>query len=72
MDFNQFTYFGIRSALRRAGFAKVYDRFDLIEPGEMIRRHPARLLAAHALRAAPPLRVLPRIFDRGTTWAAVK
>jgi SAM-dependent methyltransferase len=72
IDFNQFTYFGIRRALRRAGFEQVYDRFDLIRPEEIVRRHPARVLAARLLRSVPPLRTLPRIFDRGTSWVALK
>jgi ubiquinone/menaquinone biosynthesis C-methylase UbiE len=72
IDFNQFTYFGIRRALRHAGFAHVYDRFDFLEPDDVVRRTPARLAAAHALRSVPPFRTLARIIDHGTCFVGVK
>ena len=72
IDFNQFTYFGIRRALRRAGFTQVYDRFELLRPEKIVRRHLGRVVAAHLLHRVPALRTLPRVFDRGTSWVAVK
>jgi ubiquinone/menaquinone biosynthesis C-methylase UbiE len=72
MDFNQFTYFSIKRALRRAGFAHVYDKFDFLKPEDVVRRTWWRLSAARALRAIPPLRTAARIIDHGTSFVGVK
>jgi SAM-dependent methyltransferase len=72
IDFNQFTYFGIRRALRRAGFKRVYDKFDSLEPSDVVRRTRWRLLAASVLRVAPPARVVARVIDSGTYFVGVR
>jgi SAM-dependent methyltransferase len=33
-DWNEFTYVGLRRALRRAGFSEVYDRLDVVRPAD--------------------------------------
>jgi SAM-dependent methyltransferase len=72
IDFNQFTYFGLRRDLLRAGFTDVYDKFDFLEPDDVARRTPLRLLAANLLRIIPPLRLPARVVDSGTCFIAVK
>jgi ubiquinone/menaquinone biosynthesis C-methylase UbiE len=72
IDFNQFTYFSIRRALQDAGFEQVYDKFDFLEPSDVVRRTRWRLLAARALRAVPPTRAVARIIDSGTCFVGVK
>ena len=72
IDFNQFTYCGLRRALRRAGFSGVYDKFEFLEPEDVVRRTPVRILAAHILRAVPQLRFVARVIDSGTCFIAIK
>jgi SAM-dependent methyltransferase len=72
IDFNQFTYFGLRRALRQAGFSRVYDKFQFLQPEDVVRPTRWRILAARALRAAPPLRIAARVVDSGTCFIAIK
>jgi SAM-dependent methyltransferase len=72
IDFNQFTYFGLRRALYRAGFSRVFDKFQFLAPNDVVRRTPRTLLVARLLHAIPPLRFPARIFDGGTCLIAVK
>jgi SAM-dependent methyltransferase len=63
VDFNQFTYWGLRREFRRIGFSQVLDRFQLISPNSTLKR---------ALLAIGPLRPLLRTFDYGTSFVCVK
>src|SRR5436305_670683 len=51
MDFNQFTYRGLRRDFRAVGFRQVLDRVELGRPAG------AKGTAASAFRAIPPLRM---------------
>ena len=69
IDFNQFTYPGLRKALRRAGFSRVIDRIDLAEKD---RFPPHVRFLIEAARAFPPLRHLLLTFSRATLFVCIK
>jgi 2-polyprenyl-6-hydroxyphenyl methylase/3-demethylubiquinone-9 3-methyltransferase len=68
-DWNQFTYWGLRRALRQAGFSGVYDRFDLLDPSE--KTGWKRLLII-GYKRWPPLKWPLLIFDFNTGFCCVK
>jgi 2-polyprenyl-3-methyl-5-hydroxy-6-metoxy-1,4-benzoquinol methylase len=70
MDFNQFTYWGLKRDLRQAGFVRVLDRIDLADPQG--HEQPGRRALVTAVKTMPPLRMLARIFESGNTVIAVK
>lgn len=61
IDFNQFTYWGLRRFFRKVGFSKVYDLVDLREPQQLMRQNVVRCSALKILKKVPLLKhaVLP-------------
>ena len=65
---NWFSFYGLRSWLRRQG-VECYDRFDLADTGSMSR---IKRLVISAVRAIPPLRFLGHVAQAGTIVFGVK
>jgi SAM-dependent methyltransferase len=72
MDFNQFTYPGLRRTLKRIGFSRVVDIYDLLEVEDL--NHPTRLrtTAMRAYKRFRPLKWLITTFSDGTYFYCVK
>jgi SAM-dependent methyltransferase len=69
LDWNQFTYWGLRRELRRVGFSEVYDRFDLLRPSDKTGAKRALIASYKRVPAAKwPL----LLFDFGTAFCCVK
>jgi SAM-dependent methyltransferase len=72
IDFNQFTYWGLRRDFRRLGYTRILDRVDLLEPDELRESRSGKQLAVRAVKAMPPLTALARAFAGGNTFLCVK
>jgi ubiquinone/menaquinone biosynthesis C-methylase UbiE len=72
MDANQFTYPGLRRALRQAGFSRVIDIYDLLDVEDLNNPTPLRVTAMRAYKRFPPLKALVTTFADGTYFYAVK
>jgi ubiquinone/menaquinone biosynthesis C-methylase UbiE len=70
IDFNQFTYVGLRRAFRRAGFSEVHDLIDVISGDERTRGLKAAVAAT--CRALPPVRHSFLLFYPATTFICRK
>jgi SAM-dependent methyltransferase len=72
MDFNQFTYPGLRRTLKRVGFSRVIDIYDLLEVEDL--NHPTRLrtTAMRAYKRLRPLKWLITTFSDGAYFYCVK
>lgn len=64
-----FTPWKARRMLRKAGFSRVYDRWDLRLPSEGGRSYQ---LALHAIRHVPGARIIADVIVAGCSYAAVK
>jgi SAM-dependent methyltransferase len=72
MDFNQFTYWGLRRHLSSLGFSRVLDRVDFLDPDDSADRPLPRNLALRAAKALPPARLVARVFASGNSFICVK
>jgi SAM-dependent methyltransferase len=72
MDFNQFTYPGLRCELKRSGFRQVIDIFDLLDVEDLNRPSRPRVAAMKAYKRVPPLKALLTTFASGTYYFCVK
>ena len=72
MDFNQFTYPGLRRTLREVGFAQVVDIYDLLDVGDLNHPTIARRTAMRAYKRFRPLKHLITTFSDGTYFYCVK
>jgi 2-polyprenyl-3-methyl-5-hydroxy-6-metoxy-1,4-benzoquinol methylase len=69
IDFNQFTYFGLRRAFRQIGFKTIYDRVDIADVDRMAGWKRRIMLAARGNRL---LRTVMLFFMEATTFVCVK
>jgi len=72
MDFNQFTYWGLRRELHEAGFRRVWDRVDLADPGHLLARTPQKRLAVRAIKKVGLLKLAARTFASGNMMVGAK
>ena len=72
MDFNQFTYPGLRRTLKRVGFSRVVDIYDLLEVEDLNRPTRLRATAMRTYKRFPPLKWLLTTFSDGTYFYCVK
>jgi hypothetical protein len=72
IDFNQFTYPGLRRTLKRVGFSRVVDIFDLLEVEDLNRPTFARRTVMRAYKRFRPLKWLLTTFSDGTYFYCVK
>lgn len=72
IDFNQFTYWGLRRDLHRAGFSRVVDLVELADPGQLRAPSVKKRLAIRAIKKLPPLRLAVHTFFSGNLVVAVK
>ena len=68
-DWNEFTYHGLRRALRRAGFTKIYDRLDVVWPAD---KTGWKRQVVGAYQRVPMLKWPLLTFDFGVGLFAVK
>jgi 2-polyprenyl-6-hydroxyphenyl methylase/3-demethylubiquinone-9 3-methyltransferase len=66
--FHWFTFYGLRSALRKRGYQRFLDRFDI---AAQIRRTGLKRLILTGARTIPGLRLLGQIASSGTVIAAI-
>ena len=69
IDFNQFTYRQLRREFRKAGFSRVLDRLQLVEPE---RFSGLKRTVLSASRTNPLLRVPILLFCDATTFVCIK
>src|SRR3954451_24344026 len=72
MDFNQFTYPGLRRTLERTGFSRVLDLYELLDVEDLNNPTPLRKAAMRAYKRSPPLKWLLTTFSAGTYFYCVK
>lgn len=72
MDFNQFTYRGLRRTLADVGFSRVLDIYELLEVGDLNRATLLRTTTMRVYKRFPPLRWLLTNFSDGTYIYCVK
>jgi SAM-dependent methyltransferase len=72
IDFNQFTYWGLRRHFRRLGFSRACDRMDYVDPHDGVSRPTKHVLALRAAKSFPPLRFAYRVFASGNAFICVK
>jgi 2-polyprenyl-3-methyl-5-hydroxy-6-metoxy-1,4-benzoquinol methylase len=70
IDFNQFTYPGLRREFRRIGFSRIDDRFDRLRADEL--SHPLKRMAHNAFKMLPPAKALALTLSRCTVFVCVK
>lgn len=72
IDFNQFTYYGLRRFFTETGFSRVLDVYDVFDPDDL--HHPMiwKRIALKALGPVPPLRALSLAFAGVTIFVCVK
>jgi SAM-dependent methyltransferase len=72
IDFHQFTYRTLRRALAAAGFARVYDAADLLDPERL--NHPAwwKTVLVRAMRRSPIVKHVMLTFWPSTEVVAIK
>ncbi len=69
IDFNQFTYQGLRRALRQAGFRRIHDRLDVADVNGFA---PWKKAAVKVVRRTWPLRELVLTFCDATLFVCYK
>jgi hypothetical protein len=72
IDFNQFTYPVLRSCFREAGFSRVLDLVDVLDPKSLRSPAPWKRALLHTLRGFPPARHLALTFAPSTTFVCIK
>ena len=72
MDFNQFTYPGLRRTLRQVGFSRVVDIYDLLDVEDLNRPTRLRTTAMRTYKRFPPIKWLLTTFSDGTYFYCVK
>jgi ubiquinone/menaquinone biosynthesis C-methylase UbiE len=72
MDANQFTYPGLRRTLKRTGFSKVLDIYELLDVEDLNHPTPLRRTVMRAYKRFPPLKWLITTFADGTHFYCVK
>jgi SAM-dependent methyltransferase len=72
IDFNQFTYQGLRRFFKQTGFSTVMDPFDIFDPNTLHDPRPWKRIALRTLRRIPPLRHLALVFAPGTCFICIK
>lgn len=72
IDFNQFTYWGLRRQFLRLGFSRVLDRLEYVDPHDGAARPISRALALRTLKVLPPVRTVYRAFASGNAFICVK
>ena len=72
IDFNQFTYWGLRRDLRRAGFGRIVDRIELADPDQLSAPTVTKRFAVRVLQKTPPLKLVVHTFGTGNSMVAVK
>jgi SAM-dependent methyltransferase len=72
IDFNQFTYWGLKRHLDSLGFERVMDQFDFVESDMLAVPTPGKKLLLTASKRLPPVRAAGRLFAPGNCFAAIK
>jgi SAM-dependent methyltransferase len=72
IDFNQFTYWGLRRQFRVLGFSRVLDRVEYLDTCDRTARSATRNLTLRALKVLPPVRTGYRVFARGNAFICLK
>jgi SAM-dependent methyltransferase len=71
-DFNQFTYPGLRRALRRVGFSEIVDLFELLTVEDLVHSTLLKRAALGAMIRVPALKHAARTLYSGTHFFCVK
>jgi len=69
IDFNQFTYPGLRRAFRQAGFSKSYDRVQVMD---LSRFSGLKRTAGQILKTIPPIKGTFLLFSGATLFVCIK
>jgi len=69
IDFNQFTYHGLRKVFEQVGFSEIHDVFDLIDTSN---KTGWKLKLIHQARKHPLLRQFVLTFMEATTFVCIK
>ena len=72
IDFNQFTYAGLRREFREIGFSRVVDQYDFIDVGDLAQPTPWKRAIVRSYQRVGPLKELVRVFSTGTCFICVK
>lgn len=72
IDFHQFTYPMLRRGLKEAGFARVYDMADLLDPERLNQPTAWKVALIRAMRRSPIVRHVMLTFWPGTELVAIK
>ncbi|MGH9662792.1 MAG: methyltransferase domain-containing protein [Bryobacteraceae bacterium] len=69
IDFNQFTYPGLRRVFRKTGFSRIYDRVQVMDSS---RFSGLKRIAAGVLKTVPPVKGAYLLFTDATLFVCIK
>jgi SAM-dependent methyltransferase len=69
IDFNQFTYPGLRRAFRKAGFSRIYDRVQVMD---IARFSGLKQAAGRILKTVPPIKGTYLLLTGDTVFVCIK
>ena len=72
IDFNQFTFSGLRRAFRKIGYSEIYDRLDLFSMGAAQDTQSPKASLLRFANNLPPLKHLVLLFAYGTQFVCIK
>ena len=72
IDFNQFTYFGLRRHFKQLGFSQILDLVDALDPNYLNNPTVTKKAVLRVLKAVRPLKHLVLFFSSGTLFICVK
>lgn len=72
IDFNQFTYWGLRRHLNSLGYREVLDRFDFLDSEYIADPKPWKPVALAACKRVRPIRAAARLFAGGNGLICLK
>lgn len=72
LDFNQFTYWGLRRLFRQIGFSLVADQVDFMEVTDLIEPKVYKRAVMEAYRLFPQLKIPVRLLAPGNCFLCVK
>jgi SAM-dependent methyltransferase len=72
IDFNQFTYFQLRSVFKQLGFSRIIDRVEILDPNNLNNPKLHKKAILRVLKHIRPLKELVLFFSSGTLFICIK
>jgi 2-polyprenyl-3-methyl-5-hydroxy-6-metoxy-1,4-benzoquinol methylase len=72
IDFNQFTYFQLRRFFKNLGFAKIFDRVEILDPNNLNNPTTQKKMILKILKGSKVLKNMFLSFSSGTLFICIK